>query len=83
VTTWAGLNVLKIIRDVQFKIFFQVIPERKKERKKERKFYLELIQINNNNKLITLFKSTSSGSTSLSINSPSKSGRFANCMLHS
>jgi hypothetical protein len=30
VTTWAGLNVLKIIRDVQFKIFFQVIPERKK-----------------------------------------------------
>jgi hypothetical protein len=53
-----------------------------KERKKERKFYLELIQINNN-KLITLFKSTSSGSTSLSINSPSKSRRFANCMLHS
>jgi hypothetical protein len=41
-----------------------------------------LIQINNN-KLITLFKSTSSGSTSLSINSPSKSRRFANCMLHS
>ena len=34
VTTWAGLNVLKIIRDVQFKIFFQVIPKRKKERKK-------------------------------------------------
>ena len=65
-----------------FKKFQKEIPERKKERKKERKFYLELIQINNN-KLITLFKSTSSGSTSLSINSPSKSRRFANCMLHS
>ena len=64
------------------KYFFKKFQKEIPERKKERKFYLELIQINNN-KLITLFKSTSSGSTSLSINSPSKSRRFANCMLHS